>query len=150
MNSCRKIGSTDTALGPTAPSSVGTSRQPRTLLPFLDDDTLEERLDLGPKRGIARQEYESGAVMPLGRERDPDPRRFAAQEPIGHLNQDARAVARVRLAATGAAMEQVDEHLQRLPHDRVRALPLDVHDEAHTAGVVLVAGVVKTLRGWKS
>jgi hypothetical protein len=44
-------------------------------------------------------------------------------------------------------MQQVDEDLQSLAHDRVRAAPLDVHDEADAAGVVLAARVVQALGG---
>ena len=40
---------------------------------------------------------------------------------------------------------QVDEDLQRLPDDRVRAPALDVDDEADAAGVVLVARVVEAV-----
>ena len=41
-----------------------------------------------------------------------------------HLHQDARAVARVGLAAARAAMVQVDQNLQPLPDNFVGRLPL--------------------------
>jgi len=44
-------------------------------------------------------------------------------------------------------VEQVDENLQRLAHDRVGAPALDVHDEADAAGIVLAARVVQALSG---
>ena len=44
-------------------------------------------------------------------------------------------------------MLEVDEDLQRLAHDVVRALALHVDDEADAAGVVLGARVVQTLGG---
>ena len=66
-----------------------------------------------------------------------------AQEPVRHLNQDAGAVAGVRLAAARAAVQQVDEDLQPLLDDAVRAAALDVDDEADAAGVVLVARIVQ-------
>ena len=43
-------------------------------------------------------------------------------------------------------MQQVDQDLQRLLHDRVRLAALDVDDEADAAGVVLVLGIVETGR----
>src|SRR5688572_32539136 len=67
-----------------------------------------------------------------------------AEEAIPRLDQDAGAVAGVRLAAAGPAVLEVDEHLQRLLDDVVRALPLDVHDEPDAAGVALMARVVQT------
>ena len=97
--------------------------------------------------GVARQEDEPGAVLAGRRQGDAEPGALAAQEPVRHLEQDAGAVAGVRLAAAGAAVQEVDQDLERLAHDRVRAPPLDVHDEADAAGVVLVARVVETLGG---
>jgi hypothetical protein len=44
-------------------------------------------------------------------------------------------------------VQQVDQDLQRLAHDGVRASPLDVHDETDTAGVVLAARIVQALGG---
>jgi hypothetical protein len=64
-----------------------------------------------------------------------------------HLNEDARAVTGIDLAAAGAPVEEVLEHLQGLAHDGVRAPALDVHHEADAAGIVLVGGVVKALGG---
>jgi hypothetical protein len=69
---------------------------------------------------------------------------------VRHLDQDARAVARVLLAAARAAVFEVDENLERLLDDLVRAAALEVNDEAHAAGVVLVRRVVQTLLGWES
>jgi hypothetical protein len=43
-------------------------------------------------------------------------------------------------------MREVDENLNPLQDDVVRFLALDVGDEAHAAGVVLVAGIVQALR----
>ncbi len=43
-------------------------------------------------------------------------------------------------------MLEIDQHLQRLAHDVVRARALHVHDEADAAGVVFRARVVQTLR----
>ena len=69
------------------------------------------------------------------------------QERVRHLDEDAGAVAGVDLAAARAAVLQVHQDLQRLLHDGVRLAALDVDDEADAAGVVLVHGVVETLRG---
>ena len=68
------------------------------------------------------------------------------QKPVRHLHEDAGAVAGRRLAAAGAAVQQVDQDLQSLLDDRVRAAALDVDDEADAAGIVLVRGVVQSRR----
>ena len=72
---------------------------------------------------------------------------FLAKETVRHLHQNAGAVAGVHLATAGAAMQQVDEQLQRLADDAVALLALDVDDKADAAGIVLVPRVVESLRG---
>ena len=114
-------------------------------LAFLEDDLLEQGLDRLALEGVARQEDHAGAVLLRGREVDAELRGVLAEELVGHLDEDAGAVARVDLAAAGPAVEQVDEHLEGLADDRVRARPLDVDDEADAARVVLVSGVVEPL-----
>jgi hypothetical protein len=64
---------------------------------------------------------------------------------IGNLDQDAGAVAHQRVRAHGAAMVEIDQELQAQPDDLVRLRALDIGDKADAAGVMLVAGVVKTL-----
>ena len=62
-----------------------------------------------------------------------------------HLDEHARAVAGVGLAAARAAMVEVPQHLDRLLQDVVRFAALDVDDEADAAGLVLEPRIVKTL-----
>ena len=81
--------------------------------------------------------------MTVRRKREAQTRRLAAEEFVGHLDENARAVAGVRFRAAGPTMQQVDEHLQRVAHDRVRALPFDVRDEADAARVVFESRVVQ-------
>jgi hypothetical protein len=61
-----------------------------------------------------------------------------------HLDEDARAVAGVRLAAARAAMVEVHQDLQRVRHSWWD-FALHVDDEAQAAGVVLELRVVKPL-----
>src|SRR6185503_3276857 len=81
---------------------------------------------------------------PGGRQRDAERRRDIPEKPVRRLNQDAGAVPRVRFAAAGAPVQQVDENLESLLDDAVRTAALDVDDEPHTAGVTLVARIVQT------
>ena len=64
-----------------------------------------------------------------------------------HLDENARAVAGIGLAAAGAAVVQVQQHLQGLLDDRVGLPALDVDDEPDAAGLVLELRVVKALFG---
>jgi len=61
--------------------------------------------------------------------------------------RDAGAVAGVHLAAAGAAVFEVQQHLDGVADDTVALLPLDVGDETDATGVVLVGGIVQALLG---
>ena len=98
------------------------------------------------RRVRVREEHEAGAVVAGGRQRDAERRGDLAQEAVRHLHEDAGAVAGRRLAAAGAAVQQVDQDAQPLLDDGVRAAALDVDDEADAAGVVLVRRVVQAER----
>ena len=115
-------------------------------LPFLGNDLFESSFDRRAQGRIAGQEDEPGAVVPFGRQREAQAGGLAPEEPVRHLDQNARAVAGVGFAAARAAVKQVDEDLQRLLDNRMRAAAFHVHDEPDAARVVLVGGIVKSLR----
>ena len=83
-------------------------------LPFLGHDPRDQRLGGLAIPAVPRQEHQADAVLARRRQRR---RRHLAQERVGHLNQDPRAVAGVDLAAARAAVLQVLEDLERLPKD---------------------------------
>ncbi len=64
---------------------------------------------MSPLLGVTRQEHEAAAVVLGRRQGDAQAGALTAEELVRHLDQDAGAVAGVRLAAAGAAMEQVDQ-----------------------------------------
>ena len=68
-----------------------------------------------------------------------------AVERVGHLDQDAGAVAGVGLGAGGAPVIQAADRGERLREDRVALAALHVDDEADAAAVVLEARVVETV-----
>ena len=68
-----------------------------------------------------------------------------AQEPVGHLKEDARTVAGVDLAAERSPVLEVAECVDARADDLVRAHTLHVHDEVDATGIVLEARVVETL-----
>ncbi len=61
------------------------------------------------------------------------------------LDEDARAVARVRLVADRAAMIEVHENLQAIRHELMGFFALHVDDEADAARVMLELRIVKSL-----
>ena len=143
MNTCSKTGCVARALAPTRRLSVGHVAPAEQRCPSSSMMRAISVLDAIAIALVMRQEHEAGAVRAGGGQRE---RHDLAQERVGHLNQDAGAVTGVRLAAAGAAVLQVDEDLQRLRDDVVRALALDVDDEADAAGVVFGAG---SYRPWR-
>ncbi len=73
-----------------------------------------------------------------------------AQQRVGHLNQDASAIAHQRIGADRATVIEIFQDFQCLSDNRVAFLTLDMGDKAHTAGIMLVTRVVETLGLWKS
>ena len=61
------------------------------------------------------------------------------------LDENAGAVSRLRIAAAGATMCQVQQNLNALADDFVTLVAGDAGDKPDTAGVVLVRRVVETL-----
>ena len=68
-----------------------------------------------------------------------------AEETIGHLDEDAGAITRVRVRPAGTTMLEIDEQIEGLANDLMRALALDVRDETDPARVVFVARTVQPL-----
>ena len=121
-------------------------------LRFLRHDPRHKRFDAGAFVHPAWQEQHADAVLPGGRQREPERGGLPAQELVGYLQQQSGAVAGVRLAPACPAMQQVERHFERLVDELVRADTLDVDHETDTAGVMLEPGVVETLNvrcpGW--
>jgi hypothetical protein len=64
------------------------------------------------------------------------------------LNQHTSAVSGFGITTAGPAVGQVDEDLNSLLNDLVAFVSANAGDEPHTAGIVLIRRVVKTLR-WR-
>ena len=82
----------------------GTSRQPSSIWPFAGDRALDLLLAGHARRRLLRQEHHADAVLADGRQLEPLRAARLAQEHVGQLDQDARAVALQRIGARGAAM----------------------------------------------
>ena len=115
--------------------------------PFFARDSFDDAFAQQPLLRIDRQEHHPDAVRPASGSAKSQRRAFPREKLVRDLDQNARAVARFRIAAARAAMRQVDQNLNALLDDLVRFLAVQVHDKAHAAGVVLVAGIVQTLAG---
>ena len=122
---------------------VAPAQQQLALLP---DDVLEQG-DTPPARfGILRKKNQARAIFLNAGQLDADLAALAREKIVRHLHEDARAVSGLFVAPARAAVREVDEDLQGLVNDIVGFCALQVADEAHAAGVALVARVIKPLR----
>ena len=76
---------------------------------------------------------------------NPKLRALPRKELVRNLDQHARAVAGFRIASASAAMRQIDQDLDAFLHDLVRLVAIQIHHEAHAAGVVLMTWVIESL-----
>ncbi len=108
-------------------------------------DLFELLFDLAPDGRVARQEDDAAAVLAGGGQLDASLAADLLIERVGHLQQDACAIARIHFAAAGAAVVEVLQYLDCLLEDPVRLVALDVDDETDPASIVLVARIVEAL-----
>ncbi len=116
--------------------------------PFGFRHALHDGLAIDALRGVARHEHMADGVLPRLGQLDACRAARHAEEVVWDLHQDAGAVARERVGARRAAMGEVDEDLEAVLDDLVAHAPLQVGDEAHAAGIMLVLGIVESLR-WR-
>jgi hypothetical protein len=77
-------------------------------------------------------------------------RHFFPEEPVGNLNEDACAIGSFGVRTHRAAMGQIAQNLQSLLDNGVTLAALDMRDKAYSARIVLVGGIVKSLRAWRT
>jgi hypothetical protein len=94
-----------------------------------------------------RKEDHADTVLPGRRKCEAQFGALAGEELVRDLDQYAGAVTGFRIAAARSPVRQIDQHLYALDDNIVRFLTFNVGDEADTAGVVLMAGIVQSLRG---
>ena len=114
-------------------------------LALVGDGALDLAHAGGAGGRVLRQEHHADAVGAGLGELHALPGHLLAEEGVGNLHQDAGAVAVQRVRPRRAPVGEVVEDGEPVRHDVVGLLPLDVRDEAHAAGVALVAGVIEAL-----
>jgi hypothetical protein len=114
---------------------------------FLFDDFLKCPFASLAFGRVLRQENEAGAVLAGLGQLETAPFALLLKESMGHLDQDARAVAGVGFATARAAMVEVAEHLEGLLDDLMRFPAFDIHHETDAAGFVFEPGVIEALPG---
>ena len=93
-------------------------------------------------RLVVREKDQAGAVLArLGQCEGGD----LPEEPIRNLEQNARAIAGVRIGPARAAVFEVDEKVEGRADYRMRARALDVRDKTDATRVVLILGAIEAL-----
>src|SRR5205085_6767981 len=114
---------------------------------FFARDTFQDAFSLQTRMRFDGQHGHADAIFAGSRKSEAEFRALSRKERVWDLDENARAITGFGIAATCAAMRQVDQNLNALDDYVVRFLTLDAGDEADAAGVVLEAGVVEALRG---
>ena len=108
-------------------------------------DALDDAFADQPLLRLHRQEHHPHAVGSRFGEREAQLGAFPREKLVRDLDGDAGAVARLRVAAAGATVGQVDEDFDAFADDIVGLVTVQINDEPHPAGIVFIAGVVEPL-----
>jgi hypothetical protein len=116
----------------------------QTLFP---DDLFKNSFALKAIQFFYRQKNHAGRVSTGLRQFEAELSAFTRKKPMGNLDQNASAITRFRVTPAGAAMRQIDQDLNALQNDVVASLSANAGHKPNSARIMLVAGVVKSLRG---
>ncbi len=109
-------------------------------------DALEDALALQSVMLFHRQKAHGHAVGSRLGQLQAKLAAFAREKRVRNLNQNAGAVAGLRVASGSAAMRQIDQNLKTLANDLMTLFAANMGDESHAASIVFVAGMIKSLR----
>ncbi len=116
-------------------------------LPLLGDHLGDDAVNAQPQVVVRWQEAHADAVFARARKLHPRLAGQDAQRRVRDLDQHAGAVAGIGVAAQGAAVVEVGQHLQGVVEQPARTAAVHVDDEADPARVVFMRGVVQALTG---
>ena len=121
----------------------------KNLLSFLADNRGEYLFALGAFGWVFGHIQHTHAIF--SKRGQGNTRRLAdfRQKRVRHLNQNARAIASVRLATASAAVIEVDKNLNGLANYGIGFFTLDINQKAHPTRIMLEPGVVKALLRWR-
>ena len=106
---------------------------------------LEHLFGLTPGQGVLGEEEHANAVIPLLAQVNAQLPGSLGKKAVADLEHDANAVAGLALSVLAGTVFQLFHDLQGVIHGSMGLAALDVHYRADAAGVMLKAGVVKTL-----
>src|SRR5689334_4438385 len=93
-----------------------------------------------------RQKSHADRILAWSRQAETQRLALARKKLVRNLNQHTGAIAGFRIATAGATVSQIDEDLNTLVNNLVGLVAANAGYEADSASIVLVCGVIKTLR----
>ena len=93
----------------------------------------------------AGQEDHANSVLPGSRQLEAELQTFLPKKLVRRLDQDAGAVTAIGVATGRTTMLQIEQYLERIFYDLMRAPSFNVSNKTHATSVVLIAWVVETL-----
>ena len=114
--------------------------------PFFAHDAFKNAFTLQAAVPFNRQKHHARGVSARLRQCEIKGRALAREKCVRNLNQNARAVARLRVAATRTAVRQIDENLNPFQDNVVAFFAANAGDKSETTCVVFIARLVEPLR----
>ena len=115
------------------------------MLALVQDGCFDDLLAALPLGLVLRQEYHAhGVAVALGQV-EAECLGLFLEEAVGHLEENAAAVARLGVAAARAAMGEVNQHLEAVLDQLVAAPAVDIAQKPDPAGVVFIRWIVQSL-----
>ena len=131
-----------TALTAVAFSADAVHGDGQVFMGFLTDDAFKMIHANPALPGIGGQEDQTAGILIVSGQTDGGVSTGLAQKPVGHLHQNACAVAGGFITTAGPTMGKVDQDFQTVGDDPVRFLPFEVTHHADPAGIMFKAGIV--------
>ena len=94
---------------------------------------------------VDRQEAHGHAIATRPAKLHSELRTLLRKKFMRDLDQNASAIAGLRVRTRSAAMSQVDQHLETLANDLLALLASNAGNQAHAASIMLILWPVQTL-----
>ena len=101
---------------------------------------VEQHPHLAAQVSVGRKEHHAYSILAKRRQLEPHFPALVAKKSVGDLQEYARPIARIGLAATGAPMLHIGEHGEGVLDQLMGLVAVQISDEARTTGVFFELG----------
>ena len=110
------------------------------------NNALEHSFTVQTRMLLDREKSYSDGVFSWRRQSKSKALAFARKELVRNLDEHSGAIASLGIAAACATVREIDQDLNSLLNDLMALFAANAGDKAHAAGIMLVRGMIKTLR----